>query len=178
MITIKNPMNSGMSPIFEIPNKYVVLDWSNVIRRAYHTTGEHKALELLIFMLAKIKRGHPDSHVVVALEGTGRLVRAQQFPPYKANRKPDKVFDEVAVKCLKLLDFVECTQIKAPKGEADDAIACFVKKMCKGEQALIISEDRDLWQLVKDNSVTVEVRKFGIIDERKCKELMVFHQKT
>ena len=159
-----------MSPIFPKQKRYVVVDWSNFVRRAYHSTERGKALELLIFMLAKLRRENPKTELVVALEGDGRAIRTAMFPPYKADRKADPDFDAFMRKAVILLDYVRGKLIKAPKGEADDAIACFVKRLEKGETALMISEDRDLWQLIRGESIQASVRKGGIINAHKCRE--------
>jgi len=172
MIRIKNPKNTGMLPIVQKPKKYLIIDWSNFIRRAYHSGSSSKVLELIVFMLAKLKREHPGHRLVVALEGRGSEIRAGMFPAYKANRKPDSDFDTIAQKAKKLLDFIEGTLIRAPEGEADDAIACFVKRMEKGSKALLISEDRDLWQLLRGDAVCAVVRKSGVVNAYKCKELL------
>jgi 5'-3' exonuclease len=172
MIRIKNPKNSGMSPIFPKGEKYLIIDWANFVRRAYHSTDRSKVLELIVFMLAKLKREYPEHQLVFALEGRGSAIRTGIFPGYKANREPDPTFDASAREALQLLSFVRGTVIKAPEGEADDAIACFVQRMEKGSNALIISEDRDLWQLIRGESVRVSVRKGGLINAYKCKEIL------
>jgi len=172
MISIKNPMKSGMSPIFPQQKQYVIVDWANFVRRAYHSTDRPKALELLIFMLAKLRREYPGAELVVALEGDGREIRARMFPGYKGDRKRDLEFEGFMAKTLKLLDFMRGKLIKAPHGEADDAIACFVQKLEKGERAFMISEDRDLWQLIRGERVCAVVRKGGLIDAHKCKETL------
>ena len=172
MISIKNPKNTGMSPIFQKQNKYVVIDWSNFVRRAYHSTSSSKVLELIVFMLAKLRREHPEHYFVVALEGRGSAIRAGMFPPYKANREPNPAFEATAKQAMKLLDFIRGTQIRAPQGEADDAVACFVKRIERGSEVLLISEDRDLWQLIRGETVQAIVRKNGVVNAYKCKELL------
>ena len=172
MIRIKNPKNTGMSPIVQKPKKYLIIDWANFVRRAYHSGSSSKVLELIVFMLAKLKREHPEHHIVVALEGRGSAIRASMFPAYKADREPNPDFDAMAQRARKLLGFIAGTLIQAPQGEADDAVACFVKHMEKGSEALLISEDRDLWQLVRGNMVRAVVRKGGVIDAYKCKEML------
>lgn len=177
-IKIKNPKNNGMLPIFSKGKQYLILDWANFVRRAYHSTEKDKVLELIIFMLSKQRKLRPDSLFVFALEGLGREIRASLLPQYKADRKVDSDFDVILNNSLKLLKFFRGMQIKAPQGEADDAIACFVKRMEKGSHAVIVSEDRDLWQLLQGDRVKVEVRKEGVVDEYKCAELLGVHPRN
>jgi 5'-3' exonuclease len=170
-IRIRNPA-AGMRSIFPETKRYLIIDWANFTHRAYYSTDAEKVLELLIFMLAKLRRTYSGRSIVIALEGRGRTIRSKLFPPYKANRKADSNFGKVEINCMKLLDFLACTMIKAPNGEADDAIACFTEMLQSGERAIIVSEDRDLWQLIRDDVVTVKVQKFGEINERKCLEII------
>ena len=58
------------------------------------------------------------------------------------------------------------TIIKAPLGEADDAIACFLStNVTELDGAVIVTEDRDLWPLVKDPSIKIYTRQGAFVDE-------------
>lgn len=173
MSSIKNPAISGMSPIKTGEKHFVVFDWANLVRRAYHSTEKHKVLELVGFMLAKQRSVYPNSTFVFAFEGRGREFRARIFPEYKANRSQDKAFDGVFEQSTKMLDFISGIQIKSPEGEADDAIASFVQKRTNRDRIVIISEDKDLWQLIQGDVVKVYApRKDEMINARKCKEIL------
>ena len=173
MSSIKNPAISGMSPLKTGVRHFVVFDWANLVRRAYHSTENHKVLELVGFMLAKQRSEHPNSTFVFALEGRGREFRARIFSEYKANRSQDKTFDRTFEQSMKMLDFIAGIQIKAPEGEADDAIAAFVEKRTDRDRIVIISEDKDLWQLIQGDAVKVYApRKKETINAKKCKEIL------
>lgn len=173
MSSIKNPAISGMSPIKTGEKHFVVFDWANFVRRAYHSTEKHKVLELVGFMLAKQRNVYPNSTFVFALEGRGREHRARIFREYKSNRSQDEEFDGVFKQSTKMLDFIEGIQIKSPEGEADDAIAAFVQKKSTHDKIVIVSEDKDLWQLIQGDVVKVYApRKDETVNARKCKEIL------
>jgi hypothetical protein len=173
MSSIKNPAIPGMAPLKTEVRHFVVFDWANLVRRAYHSTENSKVLELVGFMLAKQRVAFPRSKFVFALEGRGRAFRARIYPEYKGNRTPDAAFDRTFAQSIEMLDFIDGIQIKAPDGEADDAIASFVEHRKRYDRIVIISEDRDLWQLIHGDSVKVHApRKNETIDTAKCKELL------
>lgn len=81
------------------------------------------------------------------------LLRREIYPEYKAKRKKEEMEEyyrqreiiETVLKCL------GCIQVKFKNKEADDAIYSIIQSMNSEEKAIIISEDKDLLQLLSDN---------------------------
>jgi len=116
-------------------------------------------------MLLKYRKLFRNYDFVFALEGAGKKKRRAIFSAYKGGgREHMESSKPLFSKSLKILDFLGCEIIRTPAGEADDAIAAFIKNKCDGCHTVIVSEDRDLWQLVKDPYVEVHTR-VGLISE-------------
>lgn len=164
---IINPLNAGMTPIFSKEKRYVVFDWSNVVHRAFAVGGD-TAMQLLAKMMVNYRKQFPSSDFVYALEGNGTEVRREILPEYKMHRKRNPAVEVFMKDSIRLLQFTECSLIKASKGEADDAIATFVKNRGATRRIVIISEDTDLWQLIKSPAVTVYSKKKGTVTEEIC----------
>ncbi len=183
-----------MTPIFPKQKQYVILDWSNFVYRAFYSLNPvktlesldndgslilnpkklAKVLELLLYMLAKQFKRDP-SKVIVAIEGRGKEHRQQLFAPYKAQRKGAKGADLVTGVYQASVDLAystKCEVVVAPEGEADDAIAAVVKHCGNNVGIRIISEDRDLWQLIRGDRVVVHSQRHGLINEATCRHLM------
>lgn len=160
-----------MRPLFSIKRKSKILlfDWSNTVAKAY-AVERQDGMHLLCGMLKKYRRRFPSYVFVFAIEGRGREQRQRIYAGYKADREasgPTGKHPET----LDMLDFLHGKVIRAPKGEADDAIAAYIRQQCEDAgKVLIVSEDRDLWQLIK-RKVHVLTRK-GEISEVECQQLL------
>lgn len=155
-----------MTPIFgaKRPAKsasYVnslVLDWSNILHRAAAVSTSGSVLGTIAKMLLTYRRRFSGWSLVVALDGErGTYERKALCPSYKANRG-ERTDDYAFVEKLSadLLSCLDCTVIETIDGEADDVIATYVSQV-QGRRVVIVSEDRDMWQLIT-NSVTVWAR--------------------
>ena len=146
---------------------HILVDTANTFFRARHVirgdTSEKVGMAIHI-MMNSIKKAWQDfdgSHVVFCLEG--RSWRKDHYAPYKRNRKEmadamtekekeeNEVFWEVYDD---FLDFINtktnCTVLRNPRAEADDLIARWIDKH-PDDKHVIISTDKDLNQLVKEN---------------------------
>lgn len=94
----------------------------------------------------------------------GSKKRRAIITDYKAGRKPhmNREFDETTTDSQKnlvwqmerteqFLKYLGVTQISVQDIEADDAIA-YLAGMFEGEQKVIVSSDKDMWQLVNDTT--------------------------
>lgn len=181
-----------MPLLFPKPKQYVVLDWSNFVYRAFFSINtykmleslgkterretllknEPKVLELLLSMVARRMKTDP-YRVFIVGEGDGKKRRQQLFPPYKAQRSDDQdvsPIEGLTATSLAMLATTRCVTAYAPAGEADDAIASIVKQLDPGVQIQIVSEDRDLWQLISGDRVVVQTRKLGRVNAAVCKK--------
>lgn len=127
----------------------LLLDTSNIVARSTAVAND-RYLPLFCSMLLKQRRDHPHHQFVFAVEGAGTLRRQRILPCYKEGRIPSPEFNEARSVCLDLLQHVNCQVIRAADGEADDAIASYCKQHPENE-IVIVSNDRDLWQLICTN---------------------------
>jgi len=151
----------------------LLVDLSNVAARALSVAGEDGYLELFCRMLEKQHRQHPSHRLVFAVEGAGTLRRQQIVSQYKGGRVPTPEFQLARNTAIKLVRLLDCRVVKAPDGEADDAIGSFCRQH-PDDEIVILSDDRDLWQLISTN-VLVKSRVKGsvlLVDRFACRRLL------
>lgn len=158
-----------MKPLFGERYQVLIIDWANLVARAFSIRGTTPTDfgTLFLEMLFKLQRTYPGYELVFALEGKGTKRRRKLYPEYKkGSRKPQnrpKEFDQLAVKTI---GCIKCKVIVAPDGEADDAIATFMKQnLTSTDASIIVSEDRDLYQLVRDPNIKIHTRSGRLLDE-------------
>ncbi|GIK20482.1 MAG: DNA polymerase I [Leptolyngbya sp. PLA2] len=169
-----------------------VIDGYAQFFRAYHAirtpmsspvTGEPTNLTFgFVGMLLKLLRGEgavggmPD-YVAVALDVSGDrgTFRSGLYPEYKATRPPPPEDLPVQVeRCLRILREIGVPIVGAEGFEADDVIATVVDRLKEQHPDLrvrIVSKDKDLKQLLRDNVVELyDVHHDAVIDEAKLRE--------
>lgn len=113
------------------------------------------------------------SHIVVAWEGGGSSRRRAIFKEYKQNRKPEKLnrfyeddipeSDENKAKQVgalaQLLRHLPVCQVYVSDCEADDVIAYLCNHTFKDHPKVIMSSDRDLFQLLNDKTRVYSLHK-------------------
>ncbi|MFH8518576.1 DNA polymerase I [Streptomyces gelaticus] len=107
-------------------------------------------------MLANTLRDEAPTHFAVAFDVSRKTWRAQEFPEYKANRSktPDEFRGQVEL-IGELLDAMHADRFAVDGFEADDVIATLATQAeAAGFEVLIVTGDRDSFQLITDN-VTV-----------------------
>ena len=146
---------------------HILVDTANTFFRARHVirgdTSEKIGMAIHI-MMNSIKKSWQDfggTHVVFCLEG--RSFRKDMYAPYKRNRKEmadamtekEKEENEVFWECYDdFCDFIKTktnvTVLRNARTEADDLIARWIDTHPEQDH-VIISTDKDLNQLVKEN---------------------------
>lgn len=146
--------------------KLLLIDTFNFLHRAYHALpqsfrdprGEpvnavYGVTSMLINVLDLLK---PD-YSVAALDGIKPTFRVEEFTSYKAHRKPmeDNLSSQIP-KVFEIFDAFGIKSIVVDGYEADDVIGTLAVRFADNDhQAIIISNDRDLWQLVNKNVVAM-----------------------
>jgi DNA polymerase-1 len=140
--------------------------------------GYMKALSALV-------KKHMPEKVYVVWEGGGSPRRRQIFPEYKANRKPakmnrfygDLVPDSEDNKnaqiqiLIELFKTIPVRQLYVDNCEADDVIGYMCKKIYQDQDKIIVSSDKDFYQLLDDKTKVYRpgkrtfVNKQNVIDE-------------
>ena len=147
-------MNSEKKPL-------LIIDGYGFIFRAYHVQPPLTspagipvgAIYGFTSMLVKLINDFKPEHAVIVLDHSGKNFRHDIYKDYKANRPPapdDLVVQlKLVEKAAKALNFI-C--LSKQGFEADDIIATLAKKATQIQmQALVISSDKDLMQLVNDH---------------------------
>src|SRR5438067_3452352 len=118
-------------------------------------------------MLTKvIADEHPD-YIAVAFDAPGgSTYRYDLDPEYKAGRKetPDLFRSQLPL-IHEVLEALEIKQLEVPGVEADDVIATLATSAAaEGTDVVIVTGDRDSYQLVRDPHVKVLYNKRGVSD--------------
>jgi DNA polymerase-1 len=103
-------------------------------------------------VLLKILREEQPSHVVVVFDAGRKTFRSDLYPEYKAQRAatPDDLRSQFPL-MDKLVAALDMPLLRIPGVEADDVIGTLARRAEKsGMEAVIVSGDKDLLQLVTD----------------------------
>lgn len=149
-------------------NLYIV-DVSSFIFRAFYAIRmlnapdgtPVNAVYGVLTMLLKIIQKENCDYIVLAQDSKEKSFRSEIYPEYKANRSepPDELKPQFQI-IDNLLDAMEVARLKIPGQEADDIIASLVKKYKNQfKHIYIVSGDKDLFQLVDQNTSMIDTMK-------------------
>ena len=128
------------------------------------TTGQPtNAVYGFTSMLINVLRDEQPDQIVVAFDVSRTTFRSEEFPEYKANRSssPDEFKGQVAL-IEEVLKALGIRSVSFDGFEADDIIATLTRQATEvGTDVLIVTGDRDAFQLVAGN-VTVLYPKKGV----------------
>ena len=118
-------------------------------------------------MLTKVMADEKPDHIAVAFDAPGgSTYRYELDPEYKAGRKetPDLFRSQLPL-IHEVLEALEINQLEIPGVEADDVIATLATSAAaEGIDVVIVTGDRDSYQLVHDPHVKVLYNKRGVSD--------------
>ena len=117
-------------------------------------------------MLINVIKDQECDGMVVAFDRPEPTFRHEAEPEYKAQREaaPDILRQQMGL-VREVLDALGIQQVEAAGWEADDLIATLSTKLVeRGDTVLIVTGDRDSYQLVKDPDVKVLYNKRGVSD--------------
>lgn len=149
--------------------KFLILDGNNLLFRAFYALPQLTNFEGVysngVFgftnMLIKLIKEENPEYIAVAFDGPKKTFRHEKFPEYKGTRKPapEELLSQFPI--LKdLLQKMNITIIEGDGFEADDIIGTLSKKFTETEN-IIVSADRDAFQLLNDNT-SILLPKKGI----------------
>lgn len=116
-------------------------------------------------MLINLMRDEQPTHMAVAFDVSRKSFRTDEYPEYKAGRDktPDEFKSQVPL-IREVLSALEITTLEKEGFEADDLIATLAQQGTEaGYEVLVISGDRDTFQLVNPH-VTVLYPRKGVSD--------------
>ncbi|MGH9832663.1 MAG: DNA polymerase I [Blastocatellia bacterium] len=150
-----------------MPNKkrlFLVDGMSNVFRSYYAIRGLSNSKGLptnatygFTVTLRKLIKDHRPDYLGVVLDSKEKTIRQEQFADYKAHR-PEMPEDLVAQLpyIVRACDALRVPVVRIPRYEADDIMATLARQATEaGLQAVIVTNDKDLSQLVLDDDVVV-----------------------
>jgi len=152
--------------------KILLIDTFNFLHRAYHalpktltdsegnlTNAVYGVTSMLISVFDQIR---PD-YVVVAMEGQGPTFRVENFTGYKAHRKPmENDLSQQIPKVIEVVDAFGLKKVQVNGYEADDVIGTICERFGDDNEIVVVSNDRDLWQLLDKNVMIMVPEKGGV----------------
>ena len=155
-----------------------LIDGSSYIFRAYHALppltrasdgmpvgAVHGFCQMLWKLLQDTKEAGEPTHFAVIFDAARKTFRSDIYPDYKAHRPPapeDLVpqFDFIR----QAVDAFGLPRIEQDGYEADDIIASYVKQtVAEGGEAVIVSSDKDLMQLIQPGVTMFDGMKNKVI---------------
>ena len=159
--------------------QHVLIDISNILHRAFHSVfpnfngGEPGAKSSRVTIrtleiLNSVLRGIPNKDKVCIFFDGKPERRIASYDAYKANRKSKNILDSIWEKTLvdghfvrteldlisHIFSLLGCDTYFNPSEEADDMIASYIKHN-PGKVKVIISDDKDFFQLLSDPKVVI-----------------------
>ena len=165
-------------------DRLLLLDGHSLAYRAYHALKESDMRSVTgdptfaVFgftsMLINVLRDEEPTHLAVAFDRSEPTFRHEAYEEYKANRSatPDDFRAQMSL-IREVLTALRIPQLSEAGYEADDIIATLARRgEAAGMEVLIVSGDRDTYQLVSDD-VTVLMNRRGISDMTRFTPAMV-----
>lgn len=140
--------------------------------------GQHtNAVHGFISMLLTLMENEKPTHICVAFDVSRESFRTKEYPDYKGNRgeTPEEFIGQTEL-LVEALAAMRITSVSRDGYEADDLIASLASK---GEQAgmnvLIVSGDRDTFQLISDQTKILYPIK-GVMNLARMDDKAVFEK--
>ena len=123
--------------------------------------------------IATLQKEHDSDYLIFAIDTKGNTFRNEIDPNYKANRSapPPELSMQLPI-AIEWIDQMGYKTLGMPGFEADDVIATVVYHAKeKGYKVRVVSHDKDLYQLIDDDRVTiVDAIKRKSVNEAACYE--------
>ncbi len=154
-------------------NKLLLLDGHSLIFRAYYAISDSmvtsngyptNATYGFLSMLTNLVRDQSPTHVGVAFDRSEPTFRHELVDEYKGGRKetPETLLPQFEF-VQEILEGFDIPAISLAGFEADDVIATLASRASsRGDQVVVISGDRDTFQLVEDPFIQVLYNKRGV----------------
>lgn len=157
-----------------------LIDGSAYIYRAYHAMGPLSnsqgtptgAIFGFTNMIVKTLKDKSPHRIAMVFDAKGPTFRHEIYPEYKANRPaPPQDLIEQIPRIHELVEAYSIPVICKQGYEADDIIATLaLRANQRGWKVTIVSGDKDLTQLVGENSIMWDPQKDALYDEQGVKD--------
>ena len=129
-------------------------------------------------MLLNLVRDHQPDRIMVTFDLPQKTFRHEKVDTYKANRDatPDILRQQMGL-VRQVVDTLKLPVITQPGFEADDVIATLAMQAeAAGDDVIIVTGDRDSYQLVRDPHIRVLYNKRGVSDYAFYDEAGIFER--
>lgn len=144
---------------------FLVDGMSNIFRAFYAVRGglsnsqgvPTNAVFGFTMMLRKIINNHRPDYIGMVLDSKEKTFRHEQYEDYKANRAemPDELVAQLPY-ILRVCEAFRVPVLRLPRYEADDLIGTLANEAAAaGVQAVVVTSDKDLCQLVRDPDIII-----------------------
>src|SRR5215212_4383871 len=144
-----------------------------------------QAIYIFTNMLIKLLREEKPDYIAAIFESREKTFRHETFADYKANRlaMPDDLATQLPY-IIRLCEAFNIPVINFPGYEADDVIGTLARQVAEKEmQAVIVSNDKDMCQLVRDPFVVCMRQNSQVVKRKEpvppiewCDEAWVEHK--
>jgi len=117
-------------------------------------------------MLVNLVKDHRPDELAVALDPPGPTFRHKLVSSYKATRAeaPDILRQQLGL-VRQVVEALKVPVVEAPGYEADDVLATLATKAAaRGDDVIVVTGDRDAYQLVEDPHIRVLYNRRGVSD--------------
>ena len=161
--------------------KLYIIDGTAVIYRSFYafknrplinSKGENTSaiFGFLRTIISIIEKFNP-KYFAITFDEKGPTFRHKRYPEYKATR--DKMPEELIEQLEPIQNLVKSAgvpHLSLPGFEADDIIGTLAQKFSDNCDVVIVSGDKDFYQLVNDNVTLFDLSKDKYIDKEEVKE--------
>ena len=144
--------------IAESSNNLLLIDGVNLAFRYLQRKNYNNYTDDYIRTVTSLGKSYGAKRIICCFDAGASAYRKNMYPEYKQNRKVERSEEEQErftefFNCLTdTIDALPFEHYKFKGIEADDVIAYFTKHLSpKYEHTWVVSSDRDLFQLIKDN---------------------------
>lgn len=153
----------------------LLLDGNSLVYRAFYAVPQDMATSSGVLtgavygftsMLIQLLRGQNPARVAVCFDRPEPTFRHERESGYKANRTgtPDELIGQMGL-VRDVLSSIGIPSADLAGFEADDLLATLARQAeGRGEPVVIVSGDRDIYQLVKDPLIKVMYNRRGVSD--------------
>lgn len=145
--------------------RLLLVDGNSIMNRAFYGLSGNNMLKTrsgiytnavygFLNILQKYLGGNAIEYFAVAFDRKEPTFRHEMYKEYKATRTgmPDELASQMPI-IKELIDALGVTAVELPGAEADDIIGTIAKNASgQGFQVLVLSGDKDLFQLIDDNT--------------------------
>lgn len=170
---------------FDSKDSLFIIDGSSFLYRAYYSirplnTSKGTPVNAVYGfcrMIKKLLDNFDPKYLVLVWDSKGPTVRHGIYTEYKATRQaaPNDLFIQKDI-IQKFADTINLKQVAEPGVEADDLMYSLAIDAVKNEQsAILITSDKDLGQVVKENIVIFDPFKDIILDKEALEKKLGFN---